>query len=143
MRFLSQIKQEHIEEFQQIRLASVDVKALADGEKVGNHNHKRLPSPQTVNYEVSVLRSAFLWAIDHSWISVEPTRKVKPLRPGLRQQVRILDEEECRRLLETCRRMGEKDEEFLDYASAFQFILNTGLRSGELCSLTWGGSRWV
>ncbi|MCP4553640.1 MAG: hypothetical protein GY834_16720 [Bacteroidetes bacterium] len=77
---ISQIKVDHIESYQKQRLSSVELKTTADGEKQGNHKNKRLPLPQTVNFEVCVLRSAFLWAYDRELISSVPTKKIKPLR---------------------------------------------------------------
>ena len=113
MHRLSQVKQEHIEEYQLRRLDSIELKSAADGDKNGNHKTKKLPKPQTVNFEVGVLRSAFLWALDREWISTVPTKKVKKLRPVPKKKARLLTPQECK------------------------FLLNTGLRSGELCNLTW------
>ncbi|MBN2225983.1 MAG: hypothetical protein JW763_01325 [candidate division Zixibacteria bacterium] len=45
VRFLSQIKPEFIESFQQKRLESIELKIEADGDKIGNHNVKKLPLP--------------------------------------------------------------------------------------------------
>jgi len=49
LKYLSQIRPEHIESYQQNRLQSVELKITADGNKSGNHRKKRLPLPQTVN----------------------------------------------------------------------------------------------
>jgi len=137
VRYLSLLKQEHIEAYQRRRLQSVELKIEADGEKPGNHKNKRLPKPQTVNYEIGILRSAFLWAQDHNWIAAVPTRKVKRLKSAPKRQIRILSEKECSLLLDTARRIALSDPKIEVYARAFQFILNSGLRSGELCNLTW------
>jgi integrase len=137
VRYLSQLKQEHIEAYQRRRLESVELKIEADGAKPGNHKNKRLPKPQTVNFEIGILRSAFLWAQDHNWIVAVPTRKVKRLKAAPKRQIRILSEDECSLLLDTARQMTAKNSEIEIYALAFQFIVNTGLRSGELCNLTW------
>ncbi|MEW5797213.1 MAG: tyrosine-type recombinase/integrase [Candidatus Zixiibacteriota bacterium] len=137
VRYLSQLKQEHIEAYQRRRLESVELKIEADGVKNGNHKNKRLPKPQTVNYEIGILRSAFLWAQDHNWIAAIPTRKVKRLKAGPKRQIRILSQEECSLLLVTARQMALSDPKIAVYARAFQFLLNSGLRSGELCNLTW------
>jgi integrase len=134
---LNQVLQEHIEGYQQKRLESVELKSAADGEKLGTHKRKRLPKPQTVNYEVGVLRSALLWAYDRELIVKVPTRKVKKLRPTPKRKARILTEEECRLLLAKAREMAKRNSLPRAYSLAFQFLLNTGLRAGELCSLTW------
>ncbi len=104
---------------------------------MGNHKNKRLPLPQTVNYEVGVLRSALIWAHNRELIPTVPTRKVKPLRPLPTRQARLLSPEECQLFLKTARQLSRHDKRMVVYAKAFQFLLNTGLRSGELCNLTW------
>ncbi len=137
VRYLSQVKQEHIEQFQQKRLQSVELKVAAEGRKNGLHKKKKLPKPQTVNYEVGVLRSAFLWAADREWIVKVPTQKVKKLRVTSKKKGRILSEEESRKFLSAAHELASRDSRMKVFALAFQFLLNTGLRSGELCNLTW------
>ncbi len=135
--YLSQVTPEIIEDFMQKRLESIDLKTAADGEKYGVHKNKRLPRPQTVNYEVSVLRSAFIWAHERELIPSVPTKKVKKLRVESLKQARILTKEECKLFLKTARELAKSDSRLRVYAKAFAFLLNTGLRSGELCHLTW------
>lgn len=137
VRYISQVKPETIESYQQKRLQSVELKIKADGEKPGNHKNKRLPLPQTVNYEVCVLRSAFIWAHDREYIQIVPTKKVKPLKPKPKRKIRILDEKESRLLIKTARELAKNNPQFRIYIKVFKFFLNTGLRSGELCYLTW------
>jgi len=71
-RSLSQIKSETIEHYQAKRLSSIEIKKLAVGEKNGNHRTHHLPKPQTVNFELGVLRSAFLWAKKREYITIVP-----------------------------------------------------------------------
>ena len=137
VRYLSQIKIETIESYQQKRLESVELKSTADGEKNGIHVNKKLPKPQTVNYELDVLRSAFIWAKNREIILDIPTRKVKKLKSAPVRKVQILSPEQCKLLLQTAKEMSLEDQGLKVYYQAFQFILNTGLRSGELCNLTW------
>lgn len=137
VRYLSQIKPEHIESYQKQRLESIELKTAADGEKPGNHANKKLPLPQTVNYEVSVLRSAFMWAYDRELIARVPTKKVKPLREKPKRQARVLTPKECKLFLVTCRKMARQDSRLKVFCQIFKFLLNTGLRSGEICNLTW------
>jgi integrase len=137
LKYLSQIKSEIIESYQQKRLESIELKVEADGEKPGNHTEKRLPLPQTVNYEVGVLRSAFIWANDREFMATVPTRKVKPLRIKPKRQARILNPEECKLFLRTARELAKEDGQMKVFYKAFKFLLNTGVRSGELCNLTW------
>ena len=54
-----------------------------------------------------------------------------------RKQVRILSPDECSLFLETARELAKADRRMQVYAQAFTLLLNTGLRSGELCNLTW------
>ncbi|MEZ5359859.1 MAG: site-specific integrase [Candidatus Zixiibacteriota bacterium] len=135
--YLSQIKPELIESFQKHRLESVELKSEADGNKVGSHKNKKLPLPQTVNYEVSVLRSAFMWAHDRDLMAQVPTKKVSSLRTVPKRKIRLLDPKECGDLLKTCKRIGQENSRYRIFANIFKFLLNTGLRSGELCNLTW------
>jgi integrase len=137
MHRLSQIKQEHIEEYQLRRLDSVELKIAADGDKNGNHKTKKLPKPQTVNFEISVLRSAFLWAFDRDLIPSVPTKKVKKLRPEPIREARVLTPQECKLLLKTARELAKESDRMKPFPKVFKFLLNTGLRSGELCNLTW------
>lgn len=137
MHKLSQIKQEHIEEYQLRRLDSVELKTAADGDKPGNHKNKKLPKPQTVNFEVSVLRSAFLWAFDRELIISVPTKKVKKLRPEPAKEARVLTPQECKLLLKTARALAKENSRMAPFPRVLKFLLNTGLRSGELCNLTW------
>lgn len=137
IRHLSQLKTEHIESYQKQRLESIDLKIEADGDKNGNHKSKKLPLPQTVNYEIGVLRTAFIWAQNHELIDKIPTKKVKKLKPRIINKPRILSPQECALFLKTAKSFAKSDKRMDVYYKAFKFILNTGLRSGELCNLTW------
>jgi len=137
IKHLSQLKTEHIESYQKQRLQSIELKIEANGEKNGNHKNQRLPLPQTVNYEIGVLRSAFIWAYDREHIAFIPTKKVKKLKPKPTNKAKILTPKECKLLLKTAKSLAKTDKRMMVYNKAFQFILNTGLRSGELCNLMW------
>jgi len=134
---LVQITPAIIEDYQQKRLESVELKTLADGDKLGNHKKKHLPLPQTVNYEVSVLRSAFTWALDRDLIPSVPTRKVRPLKVGPKKPRRILTPDECKKLIGAAKHLAKSNRKYTVFHRALCFILNSGLRSGELCNLTW------
>ncbi len=134
---LAQIRQEILESYQKQRLESVELKRAADSGNCYNRKEKVLPKPQTVNYEVSVLRSVFVWAHEKELIPTVPTKRVKPLRVSSRKQARLLSSDECKHFLKTARELSKTDSSFKVYASAFKFLLNTGLRSGELTNLTW------
>jgi ferredoxin len=80
VKYLAQITSDLIEDYQKRRLESVELKIEADGARLGTHRNKRLPLPQTVNYEVDILRSVFIWARDKKLIPDVPTKKVKKLK---------------------------------------------------------------
>lgn len=134
---LDQILPETIEDFQRRRLESLELKTEADGDKPGNHARKKLPLPQTVNYEFCVLRSALIWAQRRGLISTVPTRIVRKLKPKPSRKARILSQAECRKLLAAAESVAKSEKQFQVYAQALRFLLNTGLRSGELCNLCW------
>jgi integrase/recombinase XerD len=134
---LAQITPEIIESYQKQRLQSIELKKAADADNPFNRKEKLLPKPQTVNYEVSVLRSVLTWAHEKELIHSVPTKRVKPLRVSSRKQARLLSSEECKHFLKTAREISKTDNGFKVFALAFKFLLNTGLRSGELSNLTW------
>lgn len=134
---LAQIRPETMESYQRERLQSIELKRAADAGNCFNRREKLLPKPQTVNYEMSVLRSVFMWAHEKEYIPIVPTKKVKPLRVQARKQARLLSPDECKLFLKTAREIAKTDPAFKIFALAFRFLLNTGLRSGELCNLTW------
>jgi len=134
---LTQITPEIIESYQRRRLESAVLKKAVEAGNPFGRKSKLLPKPQTVNYEVNVLRSALIHAHDRDLIHSVPTRKVKPLKVVSRKQARIMSLEECQRFLAAAEEIGRKQRRLNVYAMAFRFMLNTGLRSGELCNLTW------
>lgn len=137
LRYASQIKPDTIESYQRHRLESVELKQRTEVNNPCSRTRKLLPKPQTVNYEVGALRSVLSWAKEREFISSVPTKTVKPLRVQPKKEVRILSPDECKHFLSTARKMSKSDERMKIYVHAFTFLLNTGLRSGELCNLTW------
>ncbi len=134
---LSQISCDTIESYQTRRLHSIRLKIASDGVKSGNHSNKRLPLPQTVNNEVTMLAIAFNWAYKRDLISSAPTRRIKKLRPKPKKEARILTEKESNKLLKAAQKVAVHDSRLSVYIAVFKFLLNTGLRSGELCNLYW------
>ncbi len=116
----------------------------------------------TVNRDVVILKSALTKAVDWELIAEHPLRKLKPFKTDSAAKIRYLDKHEENRLKESLTlRDGElKDKRdsgnqwrrdrghdckpdlrqfiFADYLSPMILVsLNTGLRRGELFSLTW------
>lgn len=137
VKYANQITPDIIESYQKNRLKSMELKLAADGEKRGAHKQKKLPKPQTVNYEIGVLRSAFIWAKYKGWISEVPTSHVKKLKPVFSKRKKILSADECSQFLKAADHLAEVDSNMRVYSKVFRFLLNTGLRSEELCNLTW------
>lgn len=137
LKHLSRVTRDTIESYQNRRLHSIELKIAADGDKPGLHSRKRLPLPQTVNNEVTMLAIAFNWAYRRDIIPSAPTRNIKKLRTKPKKEARILTEEESRKLLKAAAELAAKDARLTVYVAVFKFLLNTGLRSGELCNLSW------
>lgn len=137
LKHLSRITRDTIESYQNRRLHSIELKIASDGDKPGLHSRKRLPLPQTVNNEVTMLAIAFNWAQRRDLIPLAPTRNMKKLRPKPKKEARILTEGESRKLLKATAELAAKDIRLSVYVAVFKFLLNTGLRSGELCNLYW------
>lgn len=135
--YLNKITHDHLESYQVDRLRSIELKIAADGSKVGNHQKAKLPLPQTVNYEISVLRSAFIYAKHRGQLTNIPTAYIKKLKPTFSKRKKILSPEECSQFLKSADHLAKLDMNVKVYAKVFRFMLNTGLRSGELCHLTW------
>ena len=134
---LAQISTEVIESYQSNRLNSFDLQAKVKGTSNGSHKKIRLPKPQTVNFEVVVLNIAFVWAQERDYIVECPTKKIKKIRVLERKKACILTPEESSRFLDKCRELSRKRKRYVRYLYVFQFLLNSGLRSGEICYLTW------
>lgn len=133
---LDQVTREHIDSYQMKRLESIDLAESVNSSPYG-HKKKLLPKPQTVNYEITVLRTAFLWAKERGWITDSPTDNFRKLKPERDEVPRILSAQESKEFLKASRELARVDSTMKVYPLVFSFILNTGLRSGELCFLTW------
>lgn len=86
--------------------------------------------PATVNRELALLRHMLNKAIDWGYLQENPAKKVKPFKepPG---RVKYLRKDEYERLLTVCKLTPGLYE--IVYTA-----LHTGMRKGELVSLTWG-----
>src|SRR5690606_12759746 len=138
VRFLRQVSPEVIESYQNKRLKSIELKLRTERGDGFSKTSKRLPEPQTVNFEVTVLRTALIDALNHGFLESVPTQKVRPLRVVRIGETRILTPEECSSLLKAADVLGKENSRSRTLAHALRFLLNTGLRAGELCNLQWG-----
>lgn len=137
IRYASQITPQIVEAYQKQRLQSTELKLTCEKDNPHCRKNKILPTPQTVNYEVTVLRTALIDAFNHGYISSIPTSRVRRLRVVSKREARILSLDECRLFLHTASSLAKTNQRMKSCALAFRFILNTGLRAGELCNLTW------
>lgn len=86
--------------------------------------------PATINRELSTMKKAFNLAIkEWEWVKENPVIRVS-MEEVNNKRVRWLTDEEEKRLLEAC---SEWQKEMVIFA------LNTGMRKGEIFSLTWEG----
>jgi integrase len=88
----------------------------------------RTLTPTTVNREIGCLKHMYSMAITWRYVKRNPVKEVKLLKqpPG---RLRYLEPDEAERLLESCL------EPYLK--SIVVTALNTGMRKGEILSLTW------
>lgn len=113
---MSEITPPMIEKFKQKRL---------DGKTM----YKRKRNPATVNRELCVLSKIFSMAFDAELIDMNPCRRVRKLRTDCRR-TRYLTYEEEGKLFEQL-----KGQEWVQ--RIVTMALNTGMRQGEIFSLTW------
>lgn len=137
VRFLRQVSPEVIESYQNKRLKSIELKHRVEEGGRFARTAKRLPEPQTVNFEITVLRTALIDALNHGFLESVPTQKVRSLRVARIGETRILTPEECSSLLKAADALGKDCSRNRTLAHALRFLLNTGLRAGELCNLSW------
>jgi integrase len=114
--------------------------------------------PATVNRDINILKSALAKAVEWGFIESNPLTTFKPVKVDKLAKVRYLDKEEIERLrrvldereaslIEGRRSANEwrRDREYpelpadsLDYMRSLILLsINTGLRRGEILSLTW------
>jgi integrase len=123
------------DEFGDYTLADVTPSLISEGrDKLLNTTTRRgsKMAPATVMRYMAALSHVFTYAVNEwEWLEESPMKKVsKPSLP--RGRVRFLDDDERKRLLNSCR---ESDNEYL-YTIVI-LALSTGMRKSEIMDLTW------
>lgn len=96
-----------------------------------DHLDQRGLSPATVNRYLTALSAVMRYAAeDWGWIDANPVSKVRRLPEG-QGRVRYLEQGEIKTLLEECRKEGH------ELHLLVLMALATGMRRGELLSITW------
>jgi len=88
---------------------------------------------QTVNIEITLLHHFFRHAVEMKYIASNPTQNIKKIKKPVTKAPPFLTKKEIARLLEQCRP---------SLSSIVKFLLNTGMRWGELQNLEWDDIDW-
>lgn len=126
-----------IEQFQTKRLEQgaprKKLKKGADGKMTTVKAPEITPAPNkpaTINRLVATLKHMFTKAVEWDMVEEETLRKVRKVKmlAENNRRLRYLSAEECQRLIDCCRGALK---------SMIVMALNTGMRRGEIFSLTW------
>ena len=126
-----------------LRADKADDKSKADGN--GNPKVKRGISAATFNHYLVAFKSFCKWIVKDGRASESPVVHLDGLnvKTDRRHDRRALDVEEIRWLLDTTRQASEQfGMTGTERATLYRLAVETGLRAGELASLTWA-SFWL
>lgn len=122
-----------LREFGEDRLTEITTAAVDDWR---TERLRQGRQPSTINRQVHALQGCLSHAVERGLLPENPLFKLKALRVEQDHRVRYLDEDEERRLRASL--LARSNEPRGDYLSAMVLLtMNTGLRQGELFSLTW------
>lgn len=124
--------------------SSIDAKSLSDVRQSHIERHivsrkEKGIATQTINNDLSALRSFFTWCHENDRIEENPMRRIKQLSraSGNKTERRAFTEEELTRFFEAVRERRGKGNDFrYERELIYLTLLGTGLRSSELASIT-------
>jgi len=95
--------------------------------------------PATVNRHIALIKHMFTKAVEWDMVEEEAlkrVRRVKLLEENNRR-LRYLSVDECQTLLDECEKLGKKNAHYAHLKPIVIMALNTGMRKGEILTLTW------
>jgi len=133
-----------------------------DLDKWRSEQRKKGKAPATINRDVTALKAALAMAVEWDVIDINPLSKVRPIKTDNRAQIRYLSADEETQLRDALNKREAKlrddrvkgnewrrtrgydlladisDTAFADHIKPMVLLsLNTGMRRGEVFSLTW------
>ena len=127
---LSRLNTELIERYKSYRRTSwvnPNGDRILSPTEVTQHSRKGARA-NTVNFEVSALRTMFYLAMEWGYLKHNPASKIKKIKADDAKPPRFLTKKECYRLLKAFPS---------ELAPIFYIFLNTGMRKSELENLEW------
>jgi len=152
---LARVKVNFLKDFGSLPLQEVSPLLI---EKWRSKKLSRDVKPATVNRDINILKSALTKAVEWGFIESNPLTVFKPVKVDKLAKIRYLDKEEIERLRRVLdereesliegrksanewrreREYPELPADSLDYMKSLILLsINTGLRRGEILSLTW------
>lgn len=130
IKMLSQIDQKEIEDYKTFRKSewvNPNGDRVEAGSDVTEFTRKGAKA-HTVNFEVNTMKTMLNLAVKWDYLKANPASEVKRLKTTDSKLPRLLTKEECKRFLDHCP---------VELEPIFFTFLSTGMRRGELVTLTW------